>query len=147
MLNDVVEVDVKGIVPSSGGSALFLGNKDKTVLIYVDSTMGKTISMSIHGDKKERPMTHDLIASILQGLEASVERIVINDAHEATFFARLILKTQNEQGTKMVEIDARPSDCIILAVQAGRPIFIAKHVWEHMEDMTEVLEKILKDKQ
>ncbi len=59
-----------------------------------------------------------------------------------TYFARIILKAQNEVHSKVIEIDARPSDCIVLATQAKAPIFVSQDVWEETEDRTEELEKI-----
>jgi bifunctional DNase/RNase len=64
--------------------------------------------MTLDGVKKERPLTHDLIGSILLGLGASLDHIVINDARDGTFFARIILRMENELGKKIVELDARP---------------------------------------
>jgi bifunctional DNase/RNase len=72
-----------------------------------------------------------------------VERIVINDFTDTVYFARLIIGAENEvQARKIVEIDARPSDSIALAVQANAPIFVAEHVWKAVEDMSNVLKKM-----
>lgn len=144
MKKDVVEVSIKGVMPTSNGCAVFLGNDDKTFVIYVDQYIGNAISMALNDVKKERPLTHDLMVSIFLGLGVTLERVVINDVDEGTFYARLILKMQNELGMKLVEIDARPSDSMALALQAKRPIFVAREVIDSVEDMTEILEKILK---
>jgi bifunctional DNase/RNase len=72
-----------------------------------------------------------------------VDRVVINDFTDTVFFARLIIIAENElDERKIVEIDARPSDSIALAVQAGAPIYVAHHVWESVEDMSIVLKKM-----
>ena len=102
--------------------------------------------MTINQVKKERPLTHDLIGLILKGLEASIERVLINDVDEGTFFARIILRMENELGKKIIELDARPSDSIVLALQMKKPIFAANKVLENVEDMSEILERILKKK-
>jgi hypothetical protein len=60
----------------------------------------------------------------------------------STYFARLILQQQNELGRKIVEIDARPSDCLALATAQKRPIFVTHSLFEQVEDMSEVLERI-----
>jgi bifunctional DNase/RNase len=65
---------------------------------------------------------------------------VINDARERTFFARILLTMENELGTKIVEIDARPSDSIVLSLQHKRPIYVARAVFDAEEDRTETLE-------
>lgn len=131
-------------MPTSNGCAIFLGCDEKTFVIYVDQNIGNAISMTINDVKKERPLTHDLISSIFQGLGVKVERIIINDVDEGTFFARLILSMQNELGTKVLEIDARPSDSMVLALQTKRPIYVSRKVLDNVEDMTEILERILK---
>jgi uncharacterized protein len=141
MQNDVVAATVKGVVPTLNSCAVFLGNEEKTFVIYVDQPVGKAIQMSLDGEKAARPLTHDLIGSILVGLGTRLERIVINDAREQTFFARILLTMENELGTKIVEIDARPSDSIVLALQLKRPIYVARAVFDAVEDRADVLEQ------
>lgn len=144
MKNDVVEVTIKGVMPTSNGCAVFLGNDEKTFVIYVDHYIGNAISMALNDVKKERPLTHDLMVNVFLGLGVTLERVVVNDVDDGTFYARLILKMQNELGLKLVEIDARPSDSMALALQAKRPIYVSREVLDSVEDMTEILEKILK---
>lgn len=112
-------------------------------MIYVDPSVGNAISMFINGTAKERPLTHDLIGLILTSLGAKVERIIINDLQSGTYFGRLILSAENEiQQRKIVELDARPSDCIALACQHRAPIYVSKAVWDEVEDMSDVLRKL-----
>ncbi len=144
MPNDVVEASIKGVMPTSNGCAVFLGPENKTFVIYVDQFIGSAISMAINEEKKDRPLTHDLIYSIFQGLEVTLERVVINDVSDSIYFARIILKMANELGSKIVEIDARPSDSMVLAIQSKKPIFVAQKVIDQVDDMTEILERILK---
>jgi uncharacterized protein len=144
MKNDVLEVSVKGIMPTVNGCAVFLGDDAKNFVIYVDPNVGSAITMSMNHIKRERPLTHDLIGHILSGLGASLERVVINDVNEGTFFARILLRMENELGRKIVEIDARPSDSMALALQQRRPIFVARSVYDSVEDMSEILSRVLK---
>jgi hypothetical protein len=144
MQNNVVAVTIKGVMPTANGCAVFLGDESKTFVIYVDHSVGNAIQMTLNGVKKERPLTHDLIGSILLGLNATLDHIVINDAREGTFFARIILRMENELGKKIVEIDARPSDSMVLALQQSRPIFVARPVLDSVEDMTEILQRVRK---
>ncbi|MEY4816798.1 MAG: hypothetical protein RLZZ162_3871 [Verrucomicrobiota bacterium] len=144
MKNDVVAATIKGVMPTANGCAVFLGDDAKTFVIYVDHSVGNAIQMTLNGVKKDRPLTHDLIGSVLLGLGASLEHIVINDAREGTFFARILLKMENELGKKIIELDARPSDSIVLALQQKRPIYVARAVFDSVEDMTEILERVLK---
>ena len=141
MQNDVVAATVKAVVPTPNGCAVFIGNEEKTFVIYVDQSVGNAIQMTLDGVKKDRPLTHDLIGSILVGLGTRLERVVINDAHDQTFFARIFLTMENELGKKIVEIDARPSDSIVLSLQQKRPIYVARSVFDAVEDRTGILEQ------
>lgn len=144
MQNNVVATTIKGVMPTANGCAVFLGTDAKTFVIYVDHSVGNAIQMTLQGVKKERPLTHDLLGNILLGLNTRLEHIVINDAREGTFFARIILRMENELGKKIVEIDARPSDSIVLALQQSRPIFVARAVLDAEEDKTDILERVRK---
>lgn len=144
MKTEVVAVTVKGVMPTANGCAVFLGNEDKTFVIYVDHSVGNAIQMTLDGVKKERPLTHDLIGHIFLGLDVKLDHVVINDVNEGTFFARILLRMENELGKKIIEIDARPSDATVLALQQKRPIYTARKVFDSVEDMTEILERVLK---
>ena len=143
MEKSVVEVEVKNVLATSAGSAVFLGNAEKVFVIYVDHAVGSAINMFLHGTPKPRPQTHDLFGDVLVALGARVSRVVINDFSDTVYYARLIIEAENElEERKIVEIDARPSDSIALAVQAEAPILVASHVWEAVEDMSIVLKKM-----
>ncbi|MBC8003800.1 MAG: bifunctional nuclease family protein [Opitutaceae bacterium] len=143
MKNDVLPVEIRGILPTNNsGCAIFLGNDEKVFVIQVEHNMGAIIGMFLRDTPKERPLTHDLISNIFKGFDIAVERIVITELKNATYYARLVLKQGNELGTKLVEIDARPSDCIAIATAQKKPIFIRSDLFNEVEDMTEVLEKI-----
>jgi hypothetical protein len=147
MQNDVVEVFVKGVMPTANGCAVFLGNDEKTFVIYVDHSVGNAIQMTLNGVKKDRPLTHDLIGHIFLGLGVKLDYVVVNDVNEGTFFARILLRMENELGKKIIEIDARPSDSTVLALQHKRPIYVARKVFDSVEDMTEILERVLKQQE
>ena len=143
MSKPVVQVEVRAVATTSGGSAVFLGNEEKVFLIFVDQSVGTAIAMFKQGTRKERPLTHDLLASILQAFEAKIDRVIIYDLKRGTYFARLILSAENEsQEKKIIEIDSRPSDCIAMAIQQTAPIYVTRAVWDQVEDMTEALQKM-----
>src|SRR5437867_13397620 len=96
MNKTVIEVQVRAVLPTSGGCAVFLGNNDKVFIIYVDQTVGSAITMFMRQITKERPLTHDLMAHLLTALGAKVERVIINDLKNATYYARVIIRVQNE---------------------------------------------------
>ncbi len=145
MKNDVVEIQVRGVLPTPNGCAVFVGNDEKVFVIYVDPSVGAAITMFMRHTPKPRPLTHDLIGHIFAGLGVTVERVVINDLKDSTYYARLVLKAENELGTKILEIDARPSDSIALAVQQKSPIFVSRKVFAAVEDMSEVLRRMNED--
>jgi len=142
MKKDVVPVEIRGILPANSGCAIFVGNEEKVFVIQVEHGMGAVIGMFLRDTPKERPLTHDLIASIFGGFSITVERVIITELKSSTYFARLILQQQNELGRKIVEIDARPSDCIALATALKKPIYVSSSLFEQVEDMSEVLERI-----
>jgi bifunctional DNase/RNase len=145
MNRDVVEVQVRAVLPLEGSFAVFLGNADKTFVIYVDESVGTAISMFMRGVAKDRPLTHDLLGSVLMAFGARVERVVINHVEGSVFHARLILSAANElHQRKVVELDARPSDSIAMAVQQGAPLFVARSVFDSVEDVTDTLAQIEK---
>lgn len=142
MKNDVVLVEIRGILPANSGCAIFVGNDKKVFVIQVEHNMGLVIGMFLRDQPKERPLTHDLMNSVFKGFNISVERAVITELKNSTYFARLILQQQNELGRKIVEIDARPSDCLALATAQKKPLYVAAPLFEQVEDMSEVLEQI-----
>jgi bifunctional DNase/RNase len=96
MSKPVVEVQVRAMAATSGGCAVFLGNEDKVFVMIVDQSIGTAITMFMQGTKKERPLTHDLLANILRALGAKIERVIVNDFKRGTYFARLVLSAENE---------------------------------------------------
>ena len=142
MNKDVLPVEIRGILPANSGCAIFIGNNEKVFLIQVEHNMGWVIGNFLKETPKERPLTHDLMANIFKGFEITVERVIISELRNSTYFARLILQQQNELGRKLVEIDARPSDCIAIAVAQKRPIYVSAALFEQVEDMSEVLDRI-----
>src|ERR1700723_450266 len=143
MSKPVVEVQIRAVIPTSGGCAVFIGNEQKVFVIYVDQSVGAAITMFMRGTQKERPLTHDLLAHILRALGAKVERVIVNDLKRGTYFARLVLSAENElQQKKVIEIDARPSDCIAMATAQHAPIYVSLDVWDEVEDMTAALRMI-----
>lgn len=143
MNQEVVAVQVRAVLPLEGSFAVFLGNADKTFVIYVDEGVGAAISMFMRGVSKERPLTHDLIAHILMAFGGRVERVIINHVEGSVFHARLILSAENQlHSRKVVELDARPSDSIALAVHQNAPIYVAEAVWNSVDDVSDTLAKI-----
>ena len=142
MKRDVLPVEIRGILPANSGCAIFVGNNEKVFVIQVEHNMGAVIGMFLRQTPKERPLTHDLMQNIFEGFNISVDHVVITELKNATYFARLFLRQENELGKKIVEIDARPSDCLAIACAQKCKIFVSSSLFEQVEDMTEVLSRI-----
>ena len=143
MNKTVIEVQVRAVLPTSGGCAVFIGNNDKVFIIYVDQTVGSAITMFMRQITKERPLTHDLMGHLMTALGAKVDRVIINDLKNATYYARVIIRVENElQQKKIIELDGRPSDCIAMATQQKAPIYVSQDVWDEVDDMSDVLRKM-----
>ena len=97
---------------------------NRQVLIFIGRYEAFAISMALEGDTPERPMTHDLFQIILNRIGARIERVIIDDIWENTFYAKLFIT----QGNKQYEVDCRPSDAIALAIRSKAPIMMAEAV-------------------
>lgn len=136
-----VPVTIKAIVPTPTGCGVFLTDGAKVIAIFVDHSVAAAITMAMHEVRKPRPLTHDLMFNILSGLDVILQKVVINDLKEDTYFARLFLSQQLESGKNMLEIDARPSDSIALALLYRAPLFITEDVLARADDMSWALEQ------
>ena len=141
MKSAVVPIQIRLVYPGPSGCAIFLGNDEKTFVIQIEPQMGHVIGRLLSGQANERPLTHDLIQHMFKGFAITVERVIITDLRNGTYYARLILQQENEVAKKIVEIDARPSDCLAIATAQKRPIYITRTLLENVEDMSAELEK------
>lgn len=140
-MEDLIEVRLKAIEASPMEYALFLGNDQKTFAIFIGPDVGTSILMYQQGKNRPRPLTHDLINSIFLGLGVTVDKVIINDLKDNTFYARLFLREENELGKKIIEVDARPSDSIALAIRYNARIFVTRKVFDMVEDVSKFLEE------
>lgn len=137
----LVRVEPIALLPTPAGCAVFLGDGKKAIVFYIDLAIGAAINSALAGETPPRPLTHDLYLLTLEAFGAKVSRVVIVAIDQEIYYARLILEAQNEiMDRKIVELDARPSDCIAIAVRAGTPIFVVRELWEKLEDMSSALQ-------
>src|SRR5262245_11757847 len=99
-------------------------DKTRLVPIWIGVNEGNAIALELQGEKFPRPLTHDLIVNLLSSLETSVERVVVNDLKNNSYYALIHLKRNG----KTIELDARPSDSLAIAVRIRCPIFIDEKV-------------------
>ena len=140
---DHVKVEPVALMPTSAGCAVFLGDGQKVIVFYVEPAIGASINAVMSGVKPPRPLTHDLFSQMLDAFGAKVDKAVIVKVDGEVFYARLFITAENEiMERKIVEIDARPSDCLALAVRQDAPIYVREHVWDELRDMSEVLAEL-----
>ncbi len=146
-MNDLIRVEPIALLPTQAGCAVFLGDGMKCIVFYIDPGVGASINASLNGQLPPRPLTHDLFLLTLKTFGATVSRAVIVRMEQEIYYARLILEAENEiMERKIVELDARPSDCLALVVRCGAPFYVVKDLWDRLEDMTGVLQDMRENK-
>jgi bifunctional DNase/RNase len=122
----MVEVQLSRIVirETSDQQCIYLREKSgaRQFPIVIGIFEAWAIDRRVRDRKTPRPMTHDLMASLVHALGAELERVVVSELKDNTFYARLVLRRRGD--AQPVEIDARPSDAIALAVHLEAPIFV-----------------------
>jgi uncharacterized protein len=123
-----IEVRIRGLMmdPATNMPIVVLKDlaSDTVMPIWVGIFEANAIAIEIEKMAAPRPMTHDLTRNLVQHLNGELERIVITEIKDDTFYAVLWLR----QGGEQIAVDARPSDAIALALRADCPIFVAEHV-------------------
>jgi len=142
-MSDLVRVEPVALLPTPAGCAVFLGDGKKVIVFYIDPAIGASINAVLAQTTPPRPLSHDLFSQILEAFGAEVLHVTIVRYENEVFYARLVIKAENEiMEKKIVELDARPSDCLALAVRDEAPIFVRPEVWEGLDDMSEALETL-----
>jgi bifunctional DNase/RNase len=143
MTIDSIEVHIEklaGIIPD--GAAVFLRAPDKTFVIFIGSTEGEALARAIQGEETPRPLTHDLVRSILLGFDIEITRMVISQILEGTYCATLVLaqkSSENHLCKNEVRIDTRPSDAFVLAARIGFPIHVSQEVLDQVKDVSDLI--------
>jgi uncharacterized protein len=131
----LVRMEIKGLLmdPVSNMPVVILRDKEDGLFlpIWVGLFEANAIALEMEKVATPRPMTHDLLKNVLAELGTRVERVVINDLKDNTFFARIHLA----RGDSRLEIDSRPSDAIALALRSGAEIFVEMEVLEKSKSL------------
>lgn len=106
--------------------------------IWIGPVEAIAIQNAIEGVETQRPMTHDLIKNILNGIKATIERIVITEIVNNTFYANIVIRCNDEEAI----IDSRPSDAIAVALRVNAPIFISDEVFKHLKEKMDPDERL-----
>ena len=137
----MIEMNIKGLMvdPITNMPIIILRDSDgqKVLPIWVGVFEANAIALQIENIATPRPMTHDLLRNIIRDLKASVEKIVVCDLQDSTFYALIYLMLNGEQ----VAIDARPSDAIALALRTRAPIFVEETVIDHAKTVDVTADK------
>ena len=113
-------------VPTDDGAAVLLLDASRTTVlpIYVGGTEALTIRLNLDGKHYERPLTHDLLALIVKELGGRPIKAQIDDVRDDTYFGSVFMR----QGDRVLQLDARPSDAIAIALGSGSPIYVSRSV-------------------
>jgi bifunctional DNase/RNase len=140
----MIEMKIKHIAveQESKSPIVFLTDMEETryLPIWIGPFEAQSIVQVIEGMRTPRPMTHDLMKTVVDQLGAKVQRIIISDLQDQTFFAKIFL----EQDGREIEVDARPSDSLALALRCKAPIFVTESVVQQASYPDS--EKIARDK-
>ncbi len=117
-------------------------NAEKKAVIFISHQAGAELEAVYQGVYPERPSTTCLLADCLIGMDATLSSIVIHSQEEEIYKVLLRVKVKNELVQKIVELDARPSDAILLAAKTKCPIKVKASLWSEMEDISEQLSNI-----
>jgi len=123
-----IEMSIKGLMvdPISNMPIVILRDKEgtRTLPIWVGMSEANAIALQIENIATPRPMTHDLLRNVIHDLKASVDKVVVCDLQDGTFYALIYLRVNGES----LAIDSRPSDAIALALRTRAPIFVEEAV-------------------
>lgn len=130
MLTELIQLSFDKIMQTRAYTVVILGAREKRFAIYTDPSIGRTLQMYLTGVEKQRPLTHDLIDSIFKGMNVRIKQVVINDLQDTVYYARLFLEQELGDIKHIIEVDARPSDCITLALMNSVPVYCTLEVLE-----------------
>ena len=137
----MIEVKVREVVlDSEHNPLLLLVDMEETMVLPIGIGFweAQAIVMKLQGQVPLRPMTHDLIKNLCADMGAAVQKIVVTDIKESTFYAEIHISTA--QGGQLV-VDARPSDAVALALTVGCPIFISSVIATHTISIKDLIEE------
>src|ERR671914_423228 len=134
-----IEMTIKGLMvdPITNMPIVILRDKDGQRVLPIWVGVFDAIALQIENVTPQRPMTHDLLNNVIHDLRADIQKIVVSDLKENTFYALIYLKVNGEA----VAVDARPSDAIALALRARAPIFVEDKVIDNAKSVDLAPEK------
>jgi len=134
---ELVPIQFNKMLQSRSYTAFILGTKEKQFAIYTLPYIGQHIQTHLEKQPTPRPYVYDLITSIFKGLNIILLQVVITDVQDTTYFARLFVKQIIQDQHNILELDARPSDCLALAIENNIPIYCTKDVFDRVVALEE----------
>jgi bifunctional DNase/RNase len=135
-VDELIEIELARLVIQEKGDQQYIHLRERTgeraFPIVIGFSEAMEISRKLRGAQMPRPMTHDLVTKVLDTLGWTLERIVINDLRDSTFFALLVLRSATNGKSQEKVVDCRPSDAIALAAQARCKIYVSKKVLDEV---------------
>jgi bifunctional DNase/RNase len=131
----LVEMSIRGLMidPITNMPIVILKDADdkRTLPIWVGPVEANAIAIQMENITTPRPMTHDLLVRVMADLGATVDRVVVADLSENTFYAQLILR----RADGVIVVDARPSDALALALRTKARVFVSEHVLDRAQSL------------
>jgi uncharacterized protein len=134
----MIKMEIKTVTADQGGNflVLLMDDEEKKVLpISIGPLEAQAIALVLQGEIPPRPMTHDLLKKVCEALGGILEKVVITDIRESTFYAELYLQHNDET----VIIDSRPSDALALALRCDTPIYMENRLVEFTYDFQDII--------
>lgn len=128
MHSQLVQLSFDKIMQTRSYTVVILSAENKRFAIYTDPSIGRILQLYLTDVASPRPLTHDLLDKIFEGMNIRVKQVIINDVQDTVYFARLFLEQEIGEMRHIVEIDARPSDCLILALMNNAPVYCTRDV-------------------
>ncbi len=129
---ELVEVDLREIQASEGSGAQIMifgeSEGERQFPIFIGFGEMDALDRALHGAKTQRPMTHDLLLNSVDAMGGQLQRVIINDLQDDTFYARLGIEVDGKE----ILVDSRPSDAMVLAARRHVPVFVARHVLDQI---------------
>lgn len=133
-LGEPIEVQVEGVFVAEREGQIshfvLVSDGERKLPILIGPFEAHAISQALENGRSDRPMTHDLLKTVIERLDGDVDRVVIDDLWNTTYYAKIFLQKGNEE----IGIDSRPSDAIAVAVRFDVPVYVSEGILEAAEE-------------
>lgn len=127
---ELVQLSFDKILQTRAYTVMILGTPEKQFAIYTEPAVGKMLQMVLTDAPRPRPLTFDFLHQLFHGMDVRIKQVIIKDVQDTIYYSRLFLEQQLNGVRQIIEIDARPSDSLTLALMSGAPVYCTKEVLE-----------------